>query len=239
MYREGWFLPAQRNEVVAFIRVHRSSVTPIVDVLLQKTSTIIEIYGRAVQNSPATRKEFYVYIHPYQNIIRNIVMKIETKQSDHAKFDAYWKEKQGSKLLENTQKLLQNFDMRENELALQDMHTSYSDEFDSLRNNQTSAHTTSAQTQPYHLSRRLGHSYSLRQQLFQHTGTRNSYVSYNLRQHLFQHTAFGEIFSELVHKQPCTAIEKLTILLDKCKGEATRALKYIPRKGSSYRDAIK
>lgn len=28
-------------------------------------------------------------------------------------------------------------------------------------------------------------------------------------------------------------------MLDKCKGEAARALKYLPRKGSSYSDAVK
>ncbi|RCN42635.1 hypothetical protein ANCCAN_11386 [Ancylostoma caninum] len=44
---------------------------------------------------------------------------------------------------------------------------------------------------------------------------------------------------ELVDKEPYTDTERITILLDKCKGEASRALKFLPRKGSSYNDAEK
>ncbi|KAK6033746.1 hypothetical protein OSTOST_00047 [Ostertagia ostertagi] len=40
---------------------------------------------------------------------------------------------------------------------------------------------------------------------------------------------FWELFDELVNKQPYTNIEKLSILLNCCKGDAARSLRMIPR----------
>ncbi|RCN52509.1 hypothetical protein ANCCAN_01207 [Ancylostoma caninum] len=50
--------------------------------------------------------------------------------------------------------------------------------------------------------------------------------------------SFWKLFEELVHKQPYTNIEKLSILLSCCKGDASRTLKMIPRTGESYESAM-
>ncbi|EPB66349.1 Tas retrotransposon peptidase A16 [Ancylostoma ceylanicum] len=49
---------------------------------------------------------------------------------------------------------------------------------------------------------------------------------------------FWELFDELVHKQPYSNIEKLSILINCCKGDAARTLQMIPRTGESYDKAI-
>ncbi|CAJ0596987.1 unnamed protein product [Cylicocyclus nassatus] len=50
--------------------------------------------------------------------------------------------------------------------------------------------------------------------------------------------SFWELFKELVHKQPYSNIEKLSILLNRCKGDAAKTLKMIPRTGNSYEEAV-
>ncbi|RCN29254.1 hypothetical protein ANCCAN_24992 [Ancylostoma caninum] len=50
--------------------------------------------------------------------------------------------------------------------------------------------------------------------------------------------SFWELFEELVHKQPYSNLEKLSILLGSCKGDAERALRMIPRNGNSYPLAV-
>lgn len=49
---------------------------------------------------------------------------------------------------------------------------------------------------------------------------------------------FWKLFEELVHKQPYSNMEKLSILLNCCKGDAARALRMIPRTGDSYERTI-
>ncbi|KIH55665.1 hypothetical protein ANCDUO_14172 [Ancylostoma duodenale] len=50
--------------------------------------------------------------------------------------------------------------------------------------------------------------------------------------------SFWESFEELIHKQPYSNMEKLSILLSCCKGDAARALKMFPRTGDSYERAV-
>ncbi|RCN45385.1 hypothetical protein ANCCAN_08606 [Ancylostoma caninum] len=50
--------------------------------------------------------------------------------------------------------------------------------------------------------------------------------------------SFWELFEELIHKQPYSNIEKLSVLLNCCKGDAARALKMFPRTGDSYERAV-
>ncbi|PIO68416.1 hypothetical protein TELCIR_09795 [Teladorsagia circumcincta] len=47
-----------------------------------------------------------------------------------------------------------------------------------------------------------------------------------------------KLFEELVHKQPYSNIEKLSILLNCCKGDAAKTLQVIPRTGESYDKAV-
>ncbi|CAJ0595387.1 unnamed protein product [Cylicocyclus nassatus] len=50
--------------------------------------------------------------------------------------------------------------------------------------------------------------------------------------------SFWEIFEEIVDKQPYSNIEKFSILLNCCKGDAARALRMFPRTSESYDKAI-
>ncbi|RCN40788.1 hypothetical protein ANCCAN_13279 [Ancylostoma caninum] len=50
--------------------------------------------------------------------------------------------------------------------------------------------------------------------------------------------SFWELFEELIHKQPYSNTEKLSILLSCCKGDAARALKMLPGTGDSYEKAV-
>ncbi|CAJ0588388.1 unnamed protein product [Cylicocyclus nassatus] len=50
--------------------------------------------------------------------------------------------------------------------------------------------------------------------------------------------SFWELFQELVHNQPYSDLEKLSILLACCKGDAERTLRMIPRSAKSYELAI-
>lgn len=50
--------------------------------------------------------------------------------------------------------------------------------------------------------------------------------------------SFWELFEELVDKQPYSNIEKLSILINCCTGDAARTIKMIPRTGDSYTKAV-
>ncbi|KAK6041229.1 hypothetical protein COOONC_21265 [Cooperia oncophora] len=178
----------------------------------------------------SARKDLYVFIRTQRNVVHSTISKLETKldaitkiyaetlsslgksSEGSSQFETYWQEKEGDETLEGVRELIQSLEMRLNELSLQEMQISYSEEFDNL------------ERQPQDIP---PHWYRKELRIPEFFGD------------LTQFEQFWEIFSELVHKQPYSEIEKLTILLDKCKGEAARALKYIPRKGSSYQDAVK
>ncbi|VDO05856.1 unnamed protein product [Haemonchus placei] len=50
--------------------------------------------------------------------------------------------------------------------------------------------------------------------------------------------SFWELFEDLVHKQPYSNIEKFSILISCCTGDAARAIQMILRTGDSYERAI-
>ncbi|EPB77219.1 Tas retrotransposon peptidase A16 [Ancylostoma ceylanicum] len=223
-YREGWVFPTARKELYVFIRTQRSIVSSVISKLEMKVETIATIYGNAVD---AIAKDEFT----------------EEGMSNEPKgdFEAYWEDREGHRTIENVYELIQSLEMRLTELDMQEMQVSYSDEFDNIERRrtdniegtepgfaQTSAFTSFGGAQASHPSHTIpAHWYKRELRIPDFNGNPTEFE------------AFWEIFSELVHKQPYSDIEKLTILLDKCKGEAARALKFIPRKGSCYNDAVK
>ncbi|EPB68549.1 hypothetical protein ANCCEY_12361 [Ancylostoma ceylanicum] len=185
---------------------------------------------------PSTCKELFVFIRTQRSSSATDSPNIPQVLKD---FHIYWEEKEGDDILEMARELIQSLDMRLVELSTQELQVSYADEFDHLERQRTTM--TSSELPPLvtPFTSQVDAPIS---------GPSNSIPAHWYKKELripefygnptdFQ--SFWEIFSELVDKQPYTDIEKLTILLEKCKGEAARALKFLPRKGSSYNDAKK
>ncbi|KAK6016800.1 hypothetical protein OSTOST_17710 [Ostertagia ostertagi] len=215
-YNEGWQFPPSRKELYIFIRTQRNIVNSVISKLERKLDSISKVYDETLG-------------------------KLDKDTEAASQFEKYWNEKEGDETLEGARELIQSLELRVNELDIQEMRTSYSDEFDSLEHQRTN-NPAFIQTQT---QRSTTFSPVADVEL---SDTPQSLPAHWYRKELripeffgdpTQFEQFWEIFSELVHKQPYSDIEKLTILLDKCKGEAARALKFIPRKGSSYQDAVK
>uniref|UniRef100_A0A7I4Y6K3 Integrase catalytic domain-containing protein n=1 Tax=Haemonchus contortus TaxID=6289 RepID=A0A7I4Y6K3_HAECO len=215
-FKEGWQFPSNRKELYIFIRTQRNLVTNIITKLEKKLDSISEIYDGTLS-------------------------KLDTESETASQFQKYWNEKEGDETLECARELIQSLELRVDELDIQRMRISYSEEFDNIERQRTNDPTGN--------QRLTQQSPSLSPII----DSDNPSTSQNISAHWYrkelripeffgdptQFEQFWEIFSELVHKQPYSEIEKLTILLDKCKGEAARALKFLPRKGSSYQDAVK
>ncbi|VDO93392.1 unnamed protein product [Heligmosomoides polygyrus] len=147
-------------------------------------------------------------------------------------FDLYWKEKKAESILEQTTALIRQLSLRKmeldcqaasirNEILLTKGETSRTETNDNQEHNTAPQLNMPANWQT--LDRRLLGN-ELRVPEFDGNPT--------------EFNAFWELFEELVHKQPYTNIEKLSILLSCCKGDASRALRMIPRTGESYEIAI-
>ncbi|RCN50876.1 hypothetical protein ANCCAN_03094 [Ancylostoma caninum] len=129
-------------------------------------------------------------------------------------FDQYWSDKQGKVILQQTADLIRKVDIRKVELDCQ--IAAFRGEF--------------------------GHKYKVEQGEMPNLDTQRIYTNTmwsNLDRRLLgnelrvpelngnpmEFDFFWELYEELVHKQPYTNIEKLSILLSCCKGDASRTLK--------------
>ncbi|KHJ98740.1 Tas retrotransposon peptidase A16 [Oesophagostomum dentatum] len=216
-------------------------------------------------NFPTVRKDLYIFVHTEKSIVQGIISKLELKIASvntiyaetlaelgkareqdspvdyFQEFDEYWSEHNGELVLETARELIQNLEMRISELATQEMQISFADEFDVRESHRTNTPTI-PELQGFpttSFSSVVNPVPTISSQSVPPHWYRKELRIPDFYGHPTEFQPFWEIFSELVHKQSYTDIEKLTILLDKCKGEAARALKYLPRVGSSYSDAIK
>ncbi|CAJ0590328.1 unnamed protein product [Cylicocyclus nassatus] len=218
-YKEGWQFPKVRKELYVFTRTQRSVIQTTIAKLESKIDTVMQIYGDTMENLSSSDSDN--------------ARVVETKEG----FDAYWVEKDGENTLEAAREMVQNLEMRMVELSVQEMQLACADEFEEIekqRANET--HVTQFVTPNTFISQSdipqprssqiPAHWYRKELRIPEFFGNPMEFEQ------------FWEIFAELVDKQPYSDIEKLTILLDKCKGEAARALKYLPRKGSSYKNAV-
>ncbi|KAK6015331.1 hypothetical protein OSTOST_19245 [Ostertagia ostertagi] len=198
-YDEAWDFPKAQKELYVFTHTHHKLVSTIVTKLETKLEGITKIYEETLSRISDTEP-------PNENVIKE--------------FENYWEERKGEELLESARALIQKLEIRLMELETQEMHVSYADEFDvrtRMRDDTSLSFTQIPQTsfsQPLsdimQAPRPLGippHWYRKELRIPDFDGNPTEFE------------AFWEIFSELVHKQPYSDIEKLTILLDKCKRE--------------------
>ncbi|KAK6031804.1 hypothetical protein OSTOST_02029 [Ostertagia ostertagi] len=169
------------------------------------------------------------YISEYYNSCSSTIDEI-LLQDEQSKveqdFDNYWVEKRGEALLQEAEYIGRQLEKRLVELECQEaimkqyiakttgqrssIPTSHQMNFNSAG---TQAHLVTPPVAPplgYMLGRRL-------------LGNELKIPQFN------EFGPFWELFEELVHKQPYSNIEKLSILLNSCKGDAARALQKIPR----------
>ncbi|KAL6730135.1 hypothetical protein Aduo_001130 [Ancylostoma duodenale] len=136
-------------------------------------------------------------------------------------FEQYWEEKKGDYLLEVASEIGNQLETRVVELECQE--ASIKQEMineTAQRNIGNSAGTSNFSST---MDRRL---FGNELKIPEFTGNAAEFDS------------FWELFEELIHKQPYSNIEKLSILLSCCKGDAARALKMLPRTGDSYEKAV-
>ncbi|RCN49045.1 hypothetical protein ANCCAN_04922 [Ancylostoma caninum] len=217
-FKEGWKFPTAPKELYVFIRTQRSVVSEVIRKLETKIEAVTTIYGETIAHIDS--------------------MVVENKDLSKQDFEKYWLDKEGAITIETSCELIQSLEMRLTELAMQEMQVTYSDEYDNMEqqlsraaaNPESRSFAHGIFSPSFDASRNTAeipaHWYKNELRILEFHGNPTEFES------------FWEIFSGLVHKQPYSDIEKLTILLDNCKGEAARALKYYPRKGSSYTDAI-
>ncbi|KAK5986446.1 hypothetical protein GCK32_012975 [Trichostrongylus colubriformis] len=108
-YSEGWEFPKNPKELYIFIRTQRNIVNSTVEKLEMKLEKVTAIYGETM-----TR-----------------ISEVTTDSDELAKnLQAYWEERNGESILEEARAMIQDLEMRVTELATQDMHIAYADEFD-------------------------------------------------------------------------------------------------------------
>ncbi|RCN36718.1 hypothetical protein ANCCAN_17385 [Ancylostoma caninum] len=162
-----------------------------------------------------------------------MVIALDTKNTGltlELKFEKYWEEKRGETMIQTAIDLRRQLEKRIAELECQD--ASVRQEFVShgmVVGNETSATILGSNTPQVNL-----HSWpTLERRLLG-----NEFKVPEFYGKASDFDSFWEMFEELVHKQPYSNIEKMSILINCCKGDTARAIKLIPRTGDSYEKAI-
>ncbi|EYC34850.1 hypothetical protein Y032_1344g3836, partial [Ancylostoma ceylanicum] len=218
-FQEPWTFPEQITELQHFLSTKTLVIKNIICKLEEQKEAIWNCYNEC-------------------NCTIAQLTRIEPEEGSNfeASLDQYWEERQGETILQQTTDLVRKLDLRKLELDCQaaslrgefTSRNSYKCEPNEIPSMKIGiepiVHPECTTTNRYTLERRLLGS-ELRVPEFSGDPT--------------EFDSFWELFEELVHKQPFTNIEKLSILLSCCKGDANRALKMIPRTGDSYETAIK
>ncbi|VDK48314.1 unnamed protein product [Cylicostephanus goldi] len=228
-------------------------MTPVLTVSLkvakQKLTRLLNELGKLIEEAdqfsqpwqfPTTRKELEIFLATKPIVVKALCKRIEGKKeyiwqcynecittissSDEKgedgsmknNFEQYWEEKRGEYWLETASEVIDNLEKRLVELQCQEAFVRKGQE----------RHFETANEQSNRLS-------TVPHRLF---GNEIKIPDFDGKATEFD--SFWELFEELVHKQPYSNIEKLSILLSCCKGDAARTLKMIPRTGSSYEEAI-
>ncbi|RCN23824.1 hypothetical protein ANCCAN_30487 [Ancylostoma caninum] len=149
-------------------------------------------------------------------------------------FDEYWEERKREGLMQTTTELCRKLEKRLLELQCQEafVNQELAVKFANLQTDATGSAQPNPSTQTN--EQRLGDNWpTLERRLL---GNELKVPEFNGNATEFD--SFWELFEELVHKQPYSNIEKLSILINCCKGDAARAIKMIPRTGDSYERAV-
>ncbi|VDO85063.1 unnamed protein product, partial [Haemonchus placei] len=208
-FEEPWNFPNGAEELDLFIVSKDMIVKNLVSKLSQRKDDISNYYAECNQS------------------IFNLDQ--EEKEETERQFDDYWLEKEGENLLYQAENVERQLEIRLLELQCQaksgkrelkrEEEQEASNELQSAGNSNQQAHPINAWT----MERRL-------------LGNELKVPHFHGKPSEFD--SFWELFEELVHKQPYSNIEKLSILLNSCKGDAARTLQMIPRTGESYEKAV-
>ncbi|KHJ88460.1 integrase core domain protein [Oesophagostomum dentatum] len=139
-------------------------------------------------------------------------------------FEKYWKEKRGEDTIQIATDICRQLEKRLVELKCQEASLQREIETNSRKGYETKCNINTAEhVNSSMLERRL---------------LGNELKIPDFYGNAADFDSFWELFEELVHKQPYSNIEKLSILVNCCKGDAARAIKMIPRTGDSYAKAV-
>ncbi|VDO05063.1 unnamed protein product [Haemonchus placei] len=170
------------------------------------------------------REDIVAYYTECNSTIHDLAQELKVEIENQ--FDEYWSEKQGEDLLHHAEQLERQLEKRLIELQCQEVSLKQEligegDQRGSNHNSQIPQQHPQSST--WTLERRL---------------MGNELKVPNFYGNPSEFDSFWEMFEELVHHQPYSNIEKLSILINCCKGDAARTLQMIPRTGESYERAI-
>ncbi|KHJ90413.1 peptidase family A16 [Oesophagostomum dentatum] len=247
-YREPWVFPAKLDELVIYISTNRVKLQDLIKQIQTKQEKLLFDYS------------------VFANEIE-IIKDRDSEKGDNLEqeFDSYWEVKEGDKIITSSDQIKRKLELRIVELACQEEAAKADvyrgsegviNSLDSTQNvsvsqailSQVAKHETTSGTNamPNNLqepSITPGGPTTRRQISMQYPAVHYLY-GHELRIPEFsgapeEFESFWELFEELVDKQPYSDLEKLSILLSSCKGDAERALRMIPRNGRSYGLAVK
>ncbi|VDO05251.1 unnamed protein product [Haemonchus placei] len=209
-FEEPWRFPTQAQELEMFLISKEIVVKNLMSQLEQRKNDISDYYAECNQSI-------------------NDILEEEVKADIEQQFDEYWQGKRGEELLSQAEDFKRKLERRLVELLCQE--TSAKQEF--KREPQQGSSNQSHSPQILDQSTTPGNV-----RMLEHRLLGNELRVPNFYGNPSTFNSFWELFEELVHKQPYSNIEKLSILINCCKGDAARTLQMIPRTGESYDKAI-
>ncbi|CAJ0607313.1 unnamed protein product [Cylicocyclus nassatus] len=188
--------------------------------LLMKSITLKNLYKRLEEQKEKVWKTYEEYTSRIYDMLIDADKK-ELGTVTEMEFNSYWEEKKEDDLLQLTTDLFSKLESRLFEIEFQEASLKL-ELLGSNRNElQNEIRTNALRPETVNLRHLLG-------------GIKIP----ELNGKASEFDSFWEIFEEMVDKQPYSNIEKFSILLDSCKGDAARALRMFPRTSESYEKAI-
>ncbi|KAK5977842.1 hypothetical protein GCK32_003055 [Trichostrongylus colubriformis] len=241
-FEEPWNYPTTTDEISRYILSNRIILKNLLARIKEKEETIVNEHSTCSRTIEALK-----------------TTDIDGAQMER-QFDDYWEQKQAENILDNSMQLRRKLELRLLELECQEQSLT-------SQRIVKSETVTDQPTQPYaqHSASRFlrspgeGANLAHAPTLTNEDSIQNPHEAQiantgqpHLLRYLYGHElrvpefygkpgefdSFWELFQELIHNQPYSNLEKLSILLSSCKGDAERALRMIPRNGSSYELAI-
>lgn len=221
-FKPPWQYPSDQEEIVEYILCNEVRIDCTISALKECYKNVLNC------NNNATVTLDKVTRAPEVN-----ADEIENATVTRCKWDTFWKDNKVEVLLSNTDEVLLNLQQRRRELAMQKMLV------------KSRIHWELEKEEKKQVNVNLNCDNSLK--------TSSSSKESSIPKHWYKKEItiptfdgkpekwdqFWDIFEELVHKRNCSNIEKFSVLVDKCEGDAERHLRMIPRKSEFYHDAVK
>ncbi|CAJ0607277.1 unnamed protein product [Cylicocyclus nassatus] len=231
-FKELWKFPTNWEQLENYILSNKAILSNLIGQIKEREEKLVNDYS--------------TYVAEIESIKSEDKVRGETIE---AEFDHYWEVKQGDQILDTSSQLRRKLEIRLVELECQeraakrdaDKETNISvsqaimsqaaaqvtvtDGQSNLPKQDEGTHPSNSFTVPPQ-SQMFRYLYGHELRVPEFHGNPEEFES------------FWELFEELVHKQPYSDLEKLSILLSSCKGDAERALRMIPRNGHSYGLAV-